>query len=274
MGSRGSHTHSNPADTNDEDVLPLKGPGFRWYTKRGITYNSNLARSKERTKNAVIIQVIEMKGLIRGNAKGSVAQNVEDLLERLNSAGSSKQHAHLSTVISLASHIMNNGLIVPTQDLAKKYKELKHLKESTHLESSCLLEIMSKHLNVAQIYIEGKGYIIENHGRELAKVVGSLQQLIELDQAIVNRKVEEAVGSTYETLLKYLDTKRDHDTVKAILVKITSAKCMAKLANVQDKRSFSHSKGLVFRNLYLFEEMKLGIEVTEPTMSEGARRKK
>lgn len=273
-GSRGSHTHSNPAGTNDEDVLPLKGPGFRWYAKRGITYNSNLARSEERTKNAVIIQDNEMKGLIRGNAKGSLAQNVEDLLERLSTAGSPKQHAHLSTMISLASHIMNNGLIVPTQDLAKKYKELKHLKESTHLESSCLLEIMSKHLNVAQIYIEGKGYIIENHGRELAKVVESLQQLRESDQAIVNRKVEEAVGSTYETLLKYLDTKRDRDTVKAILAKITSAKCMAKLANVQDKRSFSHSKGLVFRNLYLFEEMKQGIEVTEPTMSEEARRKK
>ena len=273
-GSRGSHTHSNPADINDEDVLPLKGPGFRWYAKRGITYNSNLARSEERTKNAVIIQDNEMKGLIRGNAKGSLAQNVEDLLERLSTAGSSKQHAHLSTTITLASHIMNNGLIVPTQDLAKKYKELKRLKESTHLESSCLLEIMSKHLNVAQIYIEGKGYIIENHGRELAKVVESLQQLRESDQSIVNRKVEEAVGSTYETLLKYLDTKRDRDTVKAILAKITSAKCMAKLANVQDKRSFSHSKGLVFRNLYLFEEMKQGIEVTEPTMSEEARRKK
>lgn len=273
-GSRGSHTHSNPADTNDEDVLPLKGPGFRWYAKRGITYNSNLARSEERTKNAVIIQDNEMKGLICGNAKGSLAQNVEDLLERLSTAGSSKQHAHLGTMISLASHIVNNGLIVPTQDLAKKYKELKRFKELTHLESSCLLEIMSKHLNVAQIYIEGKGYIIENHGRELAKVVESLQQLRESDQAIVNRKVEEAVGSTYETLLKYLDTKRDRDTVKAILAKITSVKCMAKLANVQDKRSFSHSKGLVFRNLYLFEEMKQGIEVTELTMSEEARRKK
>ena len=133
---------------------------------------------------------------------------------------------------------------------------------------------MSKHLNVAQIYIEGKGYIIENHGRELAKVVESLQQLRESDQAIENRKVEEAVGSTYETLLKYLDTKRDRNTVKAILAKITSAKCMAKLANVQDKRRFSHSKGLVFRNLYLFKEMKQGIEVKEPTMSEESQRKK
>lgn len=53
---------------------------------------------------------------------------------------------------------MENGLLVPMQDLVKKYKEFKDLKESSHLESSHLLEIMSKHLNVAQIYIDGKGY--------------------------------------------------------------------------------------------------------------------
>lgn len=70
-----------------------------------------------------------MKGLIHGNTKGSLAQNVGDLLERLSTAGSSKQHAHLSTMISLASHITNNGLVVPTQDLPKKYNELKSLKE-------------------------------------------------------------------------------------------------------------------------------------------------
>lgn len=51
------------------------------------------------------------------------------------------------------------------------------------------------------------------------------------------------------------------------LAKITSAKFMEKLANVQDQRSFQHSKGLVFHNLHLFEEMKQGIE---PKKGEGA----
>lgn len=69
---------------------------------------------------------------------------------------------------------MENGLLVPMQDLVTKYKEFKDLKESSHLESSRLLEIMSKHLNVAQIYIDGKGYIGENHGKEIVKIVESL----------------------------------------------------------------------------------------------------
>ena len=112
-----------------------------------------------------------MKGLVGGTANGTLEQNVEDLIERVVTARSSKQQNHLSAMISLGNHIMNNGFLVPTQDLVKKYKDLKGLKESSHLESSRLLEIMSKHLNVAQIYIGGEGYIIENHGKEIVKIV-------------------------------------------------------------------------------------------------------
>lgn len=215
-----------------------------------------------------------MKGLVRGSANKTLEQNVEDLIERAIIAGSSKQQNHLSAMISLAYHIMNNGLLVPTQDLVKKYKEFKGLKESSHLELSRLLEIMSKRLNVAQIYINGKGYIVENHGKEIDKVIESLQQIGKTDQTIVNLRVEEAIGSAYDTLLQYLDSKRDRDTVKAILTQITSAKFMGKLANVQDKRSFQYSKGTIAHNLQLFEDMKSEIQVIDPSMTEEAKRKK
>lgn len=104
-----------------------------------------------------------MMGLVRGNIKGSLTQNVYNLMERFSTGGSPKQQEHLNVMISLASYIINNGLIVGTKDLAQKHKELKSFKELAHIESSCLLEIISKHLNVVQIYIGGKGYIIENH---------------------------------------------------------------------------------------------------------------
>ena len=126
---------------------------------------------------------------------------------------------------------------------------------------------------MAQIYIGGKGYIIENHRRDLVKVVESLNHFSKSEQQIVNQTVEEAVGSTYDTILQYLDTKRDRDTVKAILTKITSATFLGKLADVIEKRSFHHCKGLVFHNLRSFEEMKQNIEVTDPATSEEGRRK-
>ena len=84
-------------------------------------------------------------------------------MERFSTGGSPKQQEHLNVIISFASYLINNGLIVGTQDLAQKYKELKTFKESAHIKSSHLLEIISKHLNVVQIYIGGKSYIIKNH---------------------------------------------------------------------------------------------------------------
>ena len=84
-------------------------------------------------------------------------------MERFSTGGSPKQQEHLNVIISFASYLINNGLIVGTQDLAQKYKELKTFKESAHIKSSRLLEIISKHLNVVQIYIGGKSYIIKNH---------------------------------------------------------------------------------------------------------------
>jgi len=58
-----------------------------------------------------------------------------------------------------------------------------------------MVEVMSKHLNVAQIYIDGKGYVIENHGKEINKVVESLEQIEKSVQSVVNKKVEQAIRS-------------------------------------------------------------------------------
>lgn len=43
---------------------------------------------------------------------------------------------------------------------------------------------------------------------------------------------------------------------------------MDKLANVQDKRSFKHSKGLVACTTELFKDLNSEIQVTDPSMSE------
>ena len=46
-----------------ENVLPLKGPGFQWYTEWGINFTANLARSEERARNPVIVEDNQKKGL-------------------------------------------------------------------------------------------------------------------------------------------------------------------------------------------------------------------
>lgn len=166
-------------------------------------------------------------------------------------------------------------MLVPTQDLAKKYKEIKGLKESNRVKSSRLLEILCKHLNLVQIYIEGRGYIIENHGKDVVKLVNSIN-VERMEQRVINEKVEQAIGGNYGTILQYLNTKRDRDTLKGILTEITSAKFKTNLANVQDKRSFKRSKTLTSLNLLLFEEMKKNIEetVNDSALTDEAKRRK
>ena len=135
-------------DEGDEVIFPLSGPGINWYKDKGVKAKANKARREERMRNAVTMHDGEIKGLVRGSATGTLSENINVLIDKLNFAASSKQQDHLSTMISIGYFIMNNGLIVPMQDLAKMYKELKGLKESCRIESARLLEVLSKHLRI------------------------------------------------------------------------------------------------------------------------------
>ena len=253
-----------------EEVPPLVGPGLQWYYQKGVNAVTNLVRSEERMKNTVIME----DNIFCGTATGTLNENVDVLIDKLSLAGSLKQQEHLSTMVSLGRYILENGLLVATQDLAKQYKKMKGLKESNRMESSRFLEIMSKHLNVVQIYIEGKGYITENRGKEVVQLVDSIQNVERMDQQIVNNKVKQAIGGSYDTILEYLDSKRDRDTLNAVLAEITSANFMANLANVQDKRTFKRSKDLVNLNLELFQDMKKSLEQVKTTLTGEAERRK
>ena len=159
-------------------------------------------------------------------------QNVDCLIEKLSKAGSTKQQQHLKAMVSIAKYIVDNGMIVLTEDVAKKYRELKGLRGSTRIESARSLETISKHLNVIQVYIRGRGYIIENHGSDVIKLVNSLENLTTTDQKTINNKIEEAIGNNYQTILQYLDSKRDRDTLNTVLTKITSVNFMTKMSKV------------------------------------------
>ncbi|CAB4026118.1 Hypothetical predicted protein [Paramuricea clavata] len=264
-------------DTKEpKKLLPLSGPGIEWYQEKGVNALTNVSRSEERANSSFDEDINECQYIVRGSATGNLKQNVEALFKKLSEAGSEKQQKHLASMISIANYIIENGPIVPTQDLAKIYKELKGIDVVQRVVSSTLLGIMAKHLNVAQIYMNGKGYIIENRGKELLDVLKSMENIHNVDQNTINEKVEKVIGSDFDIICEYLDSKRDRDTLKAILTKITSANFMAKLADVSDKRSFQRSKHQVDLNLQLFKEMKKDLEQNADmtVTGEAERRKK
>ena len=164
-----------------------------------------MARTEEQMRNTVIMEDSEIKGLVRGSATGSVRENINVLIDKLSSASSSKQD-QLSAMISIGHFIMNNGLIIPNQNLANRYKELKGLKDSTCNESARLVEVLTKQLNKIQIYIDGKGYTLENYGQEIVKSVNSLKDIQNSDQSIIN-KSGGGDWFNYDTVIQYLDRK-------------------------------------------------------------------
>ena len=115
-------------ETSEEEILPLAGPGFSWYKKKGKNAGANLIRSEIRMRNEVVMEDQDRKGLIRGSVNGTSAENVDCLIENLSRAGSDKKQEHLKAMISLAKYIMDNSMIVPTQDVAEKIQGTKRIK--------------------------------------------------------------------------------------------------------------------------------------------------
>ncbi|CAB4038754.1 Hypothetical predicted protein [Paramuricea clavata] len=68
------------------------------------------------------------------------------------------------------------------------------------------------------------------------------------------QRPEKVIGDDFGIICEYLDNKRDRDTLKAILTKLTSSTFMVKLANVQDKHTFQCGKDQVDMNIQVFKE--------------------
>lgn len=86
--------------------------------------------------------------------------------------------------------------------------------------------------------------------------------------------MEEAIGSNYETVMEYLDSNRDRDTLQAVLITVTSVDLLTRLTSVQDKRNFQRAKGLVGQNLELFKDMKNKLMANSGLLSYAQRKKR
>lgn len=105
-----------------------------------------------------------------------------------------------------------------------------------------IFEILTKHLNVLQIYIWEKAFLMENRASRLQDVVNNVKKIFDsFDvRSQLNAHIEDKIGDYYRTALKYLDTKRDRDTLKFLLTKITSINFMAKLQGTTNKKSIQN----------------------------------
>ena len=264
---------SNPAKV---EIIPLEGPPISWYKQRGLNAMSNASRETTQDKKNLIIESGTMEGLVSdSNIKGSLKENINDIVEMTALGASIKQQMHLTAILKVAEHILKYGPVVPTQQLVRVYRETKGQNETSSVRPASFFQTISRHLNLMQVYLNGRAFIVENRGGNVQDVIRSFEGIMENPQKTINKRVQESVGDSFNSILNYLDSKRDRDTVKALLSKITSVNCVMQLSNVQDKRSIARSKDLVFSNLIKFEHMAKELEVDgEENLSEEQKRRK
>ena len=112
--------------------------------------------------------------------------------------------------------------------------------EPMRRKSVDIYELLSKQLNIIQIYIAKKVFLMENRDCQLLDVTNDIQKMFESFDFIskLNTHVEDEIGNFYRTALTYLDTKRDRDTLKFLLTRATSVNFMAR--DISNKKSLQN----------------------------------
>ena len=137
-------------------------------------------------------------------------------------------------------------ILLSTVDAAKTYKETKasllNKEVSDYFCAIDTYEKLAKHLNIDQIYIDRKAFLVESKGASIGEVVSRIQTVLEKLQLTDN--VADYVSSTltgkFNDILQYLDTKKDRDVLEAIVAKITSIKTVVSLKGNQSFKGSIH----------------------------------
>lgn len=177
----------------------------------------------------------------RSRVIGHLEENIEVLQERIDRAKMPKEKTRLHAIKAVGEHLLKNP-IVPTQDAGQILAQATQqtidgvTKRRFSME---IYEILTKLLNVLQIYIREKAFLMENRSSRLLDVVNNVKKIFDsFDvRSQLNAHIEEKIADCYKTSLAYLDTKRDRDTLKFLLTKITNRNFMAKLQGMTNNRS-------------------------------------
>ena len=165
----------------------------------------------------------------RSTVSGTLQQNLEAIKEKIEEKKCWKEKSRLVGVKAVGEQ-MYKFPIISTQEAARIFF---NASKETEPRPSCdeaikrknsmeIYEALSKHLNLLQVYIHGKAFLIENRSSPLIEVVSNLKNIFDsFDfRARLNSHIDDKIGDCYKTALAYLDTKRDRDTVKYLLTQI------------------------------------------------------
>lgn len=139
------------------------------------------------------------------------------------------QKKHLLALIAVAHYMIANGPVVKTQGAGDLYTSKKDLETHVVKVSMQLYEIFSQHLNIVQVYMFSRTYLVPNTPN-LKEILLSLIS-ISHDEAIVKDIASGRLKDIYVPVLMYMDSHQDKQILKGLMAELTNTSCTSRLDN-------------------------------------------
>lgn len=235
-----------------------------WYKRRGKLATKNIVREKEnihKTQTLTGNNRTSISGVDYCFCSGTLRENLTNVRAILALTSHKTKKADLNGIIRTVEFIESNGPIVATTEAAKIFyaEKMKYLDKydddkKARIKSSEFYQKISHYLNVKQVYMFGKAFIMENRGQNVNDLINRFTNMINTEK-VVNDKILKEIGDIFKQSLSYVDTKRDRDVLKALFSQATSASFVAKLQGVSNKTSIMNARDELKENINRYSDI-------------------
>ena len=122
--------------------------------------------------------------------------------------------------------------MVATQDATKVYMKVEG--NERRRKSGGFYETVSKYLNIQQVYIYSKAFLVQNTGSNVEKIIPTIAESVNTE-VVVNDTFTERWQAIFKTSLEYLDSPRDNQVLKGLLAELTSIQFTTKLQGIHSR---------------------------------------
>ena len=232
-------------------LLPFPCLPHQWYRNQGKLSQINAARTKVRQLNPIDTddagdRICLKRSQIGGSLEANIQSLADQIIDLKDKPSCASKLSHLNAVREVAEYVLLNGPLVATQDAAKVYTSAKSLQRNK--DAGELYEILCKYLNLMQVYICGKGYLIQSTGTNVENLIQTIANTVN-EEKIVNERVSDRLQSVFKTALEYADTPRDKQLIKGLIAELTSITFTAKLQGIESRQGTRSAKSALKCNL-------------------------
>ena len=264
------HVHVTEIGAHPEYSNPLPFPkvSARWYEKQYALSIHNAGR--EEVQQAMTKDFDEKSKCLlinKSQVSGTLQDNVHMLEDKAKLVQDGTKKSHLLSLVTVGNYMCKNGPIVKTQDVGRLYMKEKGL--STRKKSMELYEVFAKHLNLAQIYLFQTAYLTENSHNlpMLCSFMSSILTSSSQTESLVKAAVENRLKETFPSTLRYLDSHRDRQVLKAVVAELTNTSFTSRLQGIQSRKGTASARQAFKTNLSHYECIRITSQVVRNDMT-------